>query len=70
MLLVSFPSCSKRARLYDALANRQAQKQDLETLQTLAEKLEEQDTPEDQPRVSRRAKVFLQWWHLYDSMGI
>ena len=64
-----FPVLLKRARLYDALANRQAQKQDLETLQILAEKLEEQDPPEDQPRVSRRAKVFLQWWHLYNSMG-
>ena len=59
----------KRVKLYDALANRQAQKQDLGELQSLAEKLEEQDVSEDRPRVSRRSQVFLQWYHFYDSMG-
>lgn len=59
----------KRVRLYDVLANRQAQKQDLEALQALAEVLDEQDLNGDQPKVSRRAKVFLQWWHFYDSLG-
>ena len=59
----------KRARLYDAQANRPAQKQDLETLQILAEKLDGQETAPDQPRVSHRSQASLQWWHYYDSTG-
>jgi tetratricopeptide (TPR) repeat protein len=59
----------RRARLFDMLANRQAQKQDLETLQILAEMLEKQKKTADQPKASRRAQVFLQWWHFYDSMA-
>ena len=59
----------KRTRLYDILADRQAQKQDLETLQALAERMDEQEISEDHPKVSRLAQVFLQWWHFYDAMG-
>jgi class 3 adenylate cyclase/predicted ATPase len=59
----------KIARLYDLIANRQAQKQDLETLQALAERLDQQETIEDHPKVSRRAQIFLQWWHFYDAVG-
>ena len=59
----------KRARQYDVVANRQAQKQDLETLQALAEKLDAQDTLEGRPEASRRAQVCLQWWHYFDAVG-
>jgi hypothetical protein len=58
----------KRAKLYDTLADRQAQKQDLQTLQALAERLDEQETPGYQPKLSRQAQVFLQWWHFYGAM--
>jgi tetratricopeptide (TPR) repeat protein len=58
----------KRVKLYDVLANRPAQKQDLETLQTLAERLDGQEIGEGHQKGSRRAKVFLQWWNFYDAM--
>jgi tetratricopeptide (TPR) repeat protein len=59
----------RRAKLYDMVSNRQAQKQDLEALQALAEKLDAQDASEGRPGASRRAEVFLQWWFFFDAMG-
>jgi class 3 adenylate cyclase/tetratricopeptide (TPR) repeat protein len=64
-----FPILIKRARLHDMTANRPAQKQDLETLQALAEKLDAQEGSVDQPGVSHRAEAFLQWWHFYDAVS-
>jgi class 3 adenylate cyclase/tetratricopeptide (TPR) repeat protein len=59
----------KRVRGYDIVADRQAQKQDLETLQALAERLDKQETVDVRSKVSRRAQVFLQWWHFNDAIG-
>jgi class 3 adenylate cyclase/tetratricopeptide (TPR) repeat protein len=64
-----FDVLMRRVKLYDLVANRQAQKQDLEELQVVAEELDAQDLMEGRTVVSRRAMVFLQWWFFYDATG-
>ncbi len=54
----------KRARLYDSMANRPAQKRDLEAAQLLAVELDQIE-----PSAARRAQVCLQWWHYFEAIG-
>ncbi|MGE5221053.1 MAG: ATP-binding protein [Omnitrophica WOR_2 bacterium] len=63
----------RRIKLYDVIANRVAQKNDLEALQVLAEGLDESKVAPavDQNKTTGlwRARALLQWWHFYDGLG-
>ncbi len=67
----------RRVKLYDLIANRLAQKSDLEALRALAEELDggpgpSGDSPaidEKKPAGSWQAQSSLQWWHYYDALG-
>lgn len=65
---------TRRVKLYDLLANRAAQKSDLESLQVLAEALDElpdeaATTIEKKPAMSWQARASLQWWYYYEALG-
>lgn len=62
----------RRARLFDTISDRPAQKSDLETLLSIAGRIDQSastgEAPEAQPKKSHRAEVLLQWWHYYDAL--
>ncbi|HWQ84810.1 MAG TPA: tetratricopeptide repeat protein, partial [Anaerolineales bacterium] len=61
----------RRAKVYDTLANRPAQKADLEALTALAEQLDAGAPVEAGAHAaySYRALIYLQWWFYHDQMG-
>ena len=59
----------QRAKVYDTLADRPAQKEDLETLERLVEELRRSGAASEATINLLGARLSLQWWFYYDSQG-